>query len=157
MDLLDLQLVGWLYTVGCGAALLFGTWLTIGMQMAGEEAKRELAARLLEDLLLYSIWLLGLAGGVGVLLGKGWSRPALELFCWALMILLSMSAAKRYLAAPPPRLVLGLSLAAFIAPVIALCIATILTLRSDAVVKQLSGNVHDRVHLAQSPANGRLH
>ena len=156
MDLLDLQLVGWLYTVGCGAALLIGTWLTIGMQMAGEKAKRELAARLLEDLLLYSIWLLGLAGGVGVLLGKGWSRPALELFCWALMILLGMSAAKRYLVMPPPRLMLGLSLAVFIAPVIALCIATILTLRSEAAVKQLSDNVHDRVHLAQSPANSRL-
>ena len=138
MDLLDLQLVGWLYTVGCGIALLAGTWLTIGMQMAGEKAKRELAARLLDDLLLYSIWLLGLAGGVGVLVGKGWSRPVLELFCWALMILLSMSAAKRYLATPPPRLMLGLSLAVFIAPVIAVCIATILTLRSDAAVKQLS-------------------
>jgi len=138
MEILDLQLVGWLYTVGCGIALLVGTWLTIGMQMAGEKAKRELAARLLEDLLLYSIWLLGLAGGIGVLVGKAWSRPALELFCWALMILLSMSAAKRWLDSPPPRLVLGLSLALFIAPVVALCIATILTLRSDAVVKQLS-------------------
>ena len=138
MDILDLQLVGWLYTIGCGTALLFGTWLTIGVQMAGEQARRELAARLLEDLLLYSIWLLGLAGGVGVLLGKGWSRPALELFCWAIIILLSMSAAKRFLAMPPPRLMRGLSLAVFIAPVIALCIATILTLRSEAAVKQLS-------------------
>jgi len=155
MDILDLQLVGWTYTVGCGIALLAGAWLTIGMQMAGEKAKRELAARLLEDLLLYSIWLLGLAGGVGVLLGKGWSRPALELFCWVLMILLLMSAAKRLLAMPPPRWVMGLSLAVFIAPVIAFCVATILTLRSEAVVKQLSGNVHDRVHLAQIPATAR--
>jgi phosphate/sulfate permease len=33
---------------------------------------------------------------------------------------------------------LGISLAVFIAPVIAFCIATILTLRSDSAVKQLS-------------------
>ena len=138
MDVLPLPVVGWLYTVGCSVALLVGTWLTIGMQRAGEHARRELAARLLEDLALYSIWLLGLAGGIGVLAGQAWSRPALELFCWALMILLLMSSARRFLAMPKPRLILGLSLAMFIAPVIALCIATILTLRSEAVVKQLS-------------------
>src|SRR5258706_121039 len=100
--------------------------------------RRELASRLLEDLMLYSIWLLGLAGGIGVLVGKGWSRPALELFCWTLMVLLVLSGVRRYRAVPAPRLMLGISLAAFIAPVIAFCIATILTLRSDAAVKQLS-------------------
>ena len=35
MDILDLELVGWLFTVGCGIALLVGTWLTIGMQLSG--------------------------------------------------------------------------------------------------------------------------
>jgi len=138
MEILDLQLVGWLFTAGCSIALLLGTWLTIGVQMSGEHGRRELAARLLEDLLLYSIWLVGLAGGIGVLLGSAWSRPVLELFCWVLMILLLMSVARRFLASPPPRLMLCLSLAAFVVPVIVVCIATILTLRSDAAVKQLS-------------------
>lgn len=138
MDALPLDVIGWLFTAGCSIALLAGAVLTIGLQKRGEAARRALAARLLEDLLLFSIWLLGLAGGVGVLAGKAWSRPALELFCWMLMILLMLSAVRRYLAVPPPRLMLGLSLAAFIAPVIALCIATILTLRSEAAVKQLS-------------------
>jgi len=104
----------------------------------GERGRKELASRLLEDLLLYSIWLLGLAGGIGVLVGKGWSRPALELFCWTLMVLVVLSGVRRYRAVPAPRLMLGISLAAFIVPVIAFCIATILTLRSDGVVKQLS-------------------
>lgn len=138
MDALPLELIGWLYTVGCGIALLVGTWLTLSVHKFGESGRRELAARLLEDLMLFSIWLLGLAGGVGVLAGKSWSRPALELFCWTLMVLLVISAAKRYRAVPPPRGLLGLSLALFVAPVIALCVATILTLRSETAVKQLS-------------------
>jgi hypothetical protein len=138
MEALPLELIGWLYTVGCGIALLAGTWLTLSVHKFGESGRRELAARLLEDLLLFSIWLLGLAGGVGVLAGKAWSRPALELFCWTLMILLVISAARRFRAQPPPRAFLGLSLALFVAPVIALCIATILTLRGEAAVKQLS-------------------
>jgi len=139
MDILDLQLVGWLFTVGCSIALLLGTWLTIGVQMSGEHGRRELAARLLEDLLLYSIWLVGLAGGIGVLLGSAWSRPVLELFCWVLMILLMMSAARRFLAAPPPRLMLCLSLATFVVPEIAVCVATILTLRSETALRLLAG------------------
>jgi hypothetical protein len=138
MDPLPLELIGWLYTVGCGIALLAGTWLTLGVHKFGESGRRELAARLIEDLMLFSIWLLGLAGGVGVLAGKAWSRPALELFCWTLMVLLVISAAKRYRALPPPRALPGLSLALFVTPVIALCVATILTLRSEAAVKQLS-------------------
>jgi len=139
MEILDLQLVGWLFTVGCSIALLLGTWLTIGVQMSGEHGRRELAARLLEDLLLYSIWLVGLAGGIGVLLGSAWSRPVLELFCWVLMIRLMMSAALRFLAAPPPRLMLCLSLATFVVPVIAVCVATILTLRSETALRLLAG------------------
>jgi hypothetical protein len=130
MEALPLELIGWLYVAGCGTALLAGTWLTVGVLMnGGERGRKELASRLLEDLLLYSIWLLGLAGGIGVLVGKGWSRPALELFCWTLMVLVVLSGVRRYRAVPAP---------AFIVPVIAFCIATILTLRSDGVVKQLS-------------------
>jgi hypothetical protein len=136
MDVLPLDVVGWIFTVACSLALLLGTFLTIG---ARAKAKRELAANVFDDFLLFSIWLLGLAGGIGVLAGKSWSRPALELFCWALMILISMSAMKRFRLMPPPRLVAGLSLAVFISPVIALCIATILTLRSEEALRVLSG------------------
>jgi hypothetical protein len=138
MEVLPLEVIGWLFTIGCGLALLAGVWLTAGLQGSGPEARRALAEHLLEDLILFSLWLLGLAGGVGVLLGKGWSRPALELFCWTLIVLLVLSAVRRLRAVTPPRVMLGLSLAAFIAPVIVFCIATILTLRSEAALKQLS-------------------
>jgi hypothetical protein len=108
------------------------------MQTGGAEARRHLASSLLDDFALFTIWLIGLAGGVGVLIGKGWSRPVTELFCWALMILIVMSAMKRYRAVPPPRLMLGLSLAVFVAPVIAVCIATIVTLRGETALRVLS-------------------
>ena len=49
-----------------------------------------------------------------------------------------ISVAKRLRAVPPPRTLLGLSLALFVAPVIALCVATILTLCGESAVRQLS-------------------
>jgi hypothetical protein len=153
MDALPLPVIGWIFTIGCTVAVVLGTYLTLSMQKIGGRAKQELSRRLLEDLLLFSIWLLGLAGGIGVLQGKGWSRPALELFCWTLIILITISAMKRFMAMPKPRFLLGLSLAVFVGPVIALCIATILTLRSEAAVKQLSGDVTDRLHIALLPGD----
>lgn len=139
MDVLPLDVVGWLFTVCCSLALLLGAWLTIGARKMGGRATQELQKRLLDDFLLFSIWLLGLAGGIGVLVGKAWSRPALELFCWVLMILLAMSAMKRFRDMPRPRLVPGLSLVVFVAPVVAFCVATILTLRGETALRVLAG------------------
>ena len=138
MDVLPLEVIGWLFTTCCGLALLLGALLTIRAQTGGAEARRQLATHLLDDFALFTIWLIGLAGGIGVLIGKGWSRPVLELFCWALMILLVMSAMKRFRAVPPPRLMLGVSLTLFIAPVITVCIATIMTLRGETALRVLS-------------------
>ena len=139
MDALSLELVGWLYTVGCGLAMLLATWLTIGLYMTGETGRRALAERLLDDMLLYSIWLAGLAGGIGVLSGLAWSRWVLELFCWVLMVLSFMSAYGRWRAAPPPRGLLLVSLSLFIMPLVAFCIATILTMRGETALRVLSG------------------
>jgi hypothetical protein len=139
MDLLDLELIGWLFSVGSGIALALGIWITIGLHYSGEGARKPLGKRVLEDSPLFGIWLLGLVSGIGVLLGNSWSRPALELFCWTLMILLLMSCWSRLRLAPPPRTMLALSLALFAMPVIAVCVATILTLRSEAALRVLSG------------------
>lgn len=138
MDLLPLELIGWLYTVACAAALAFGVWAIAGVHLQGETARKELAARVLDDSLLIAIWVLGLAGGIGVLNGKGWSRPVLELFCWALMVLVVLSVWGRLRAAEPPRGQLALSLAFFAVPVIAVCGATIVTLRSEGALRALS-------------------
>ena len=138
MDLLNLELIGWLFSVGSGIALALGT-LIVGMHYSREETRKQLGRRVLEDLTLFAIWVLGLAGGIGVLLGKSWSRPALELFCWTLMVLLLMSCWSRLREAPPPRNMRALSLALFVMPVVAVCIATILTLRSETALRVLSG------------------
>lgn len=138
MELLPLAVIGWLYTLVSGAALAFGAWLIVGVHLGGAQARRQLAARVLDDTLLFGIWIFGLAGGIGVLLGKPWSRPLLELFCWALMVLVALSAWSRLRVAAPPRTTLALSLALFVIPVIALCAATILTLRSESALRALS-------------------
>lgn len=130
MDLLPLAVIGWLYAVGCGLALALGAWLVIGAHLAGEETRRQLAARVLDDTVLFGIWLMGLAGGVGLLLEKSWSYLMLELFCWVLTVLAAITALKHWHAAPPPRGRLALSLVLFFVPLAALCAASILSLRA---------------------------
>ena len=129
MTPLPLQLVGWMFTVVCAIALLLGAWLVIGVHFSGHEARKQLASRVFDDTVLFGVWILGLAGGIGVLLGKSWSSLVLEFFCWVLMVLLTMTAVSRFRAAAPPRVTLGLSLALFVVPVLAFCGAAIYTLR----------------------------
>jgi len=139
MDVLNLSLVGWLFAVGSGLALGVGIWIIIGLHQSGEEVRRQLAARVLDDSILFGIWILGIAGGVGVLLEKSWSRWVLELFCWTLLGLALLSAFSRWRAAPRPRGLLLVSLALFVLPLAAICIATILTLRGETAMRLLAG------------------
>ena len=129
MTPLPLPVIGWMYAVVCAIALVFGAWLVIGVHFSGEHARRQLASKVLDDTMLFGIWILGLAGGIGVVLGKSWSSVVLEFFCWVLMVLVTMTAVSRFRAAAPPRITLGLSLALFVTPVLAFCGATIYTLR----------------------------
>ena len=129
MTPLPLPLIGWMYTVVCAIALLLGAWLIIGVHFSGDEARKQLATRVIDDAILFGIWILGLAGGIGVVLGKSWSTLVLEFFCWVLIVLVSMTAVSRYRAAEPPRIMLGLSLLLFLVPVLAFCGVTIYTLR----------------------------
>jgi hypothetical protein len=139
VDVLNLALVGWLFAGGSAVALGLGILLIINLHYSGEGARRQLASRVIDDSLLFGIWILGLAGGIGVLLEKSWSRWVLELFCWTLMVLLFMSGFSRWRAAPPPRGLLLVSLALFIVPLLAVCIATILTLRGETALRVLAG------------------
>ena len=138
MELLNLQLIGWLFSVVSGIVLGLGI-LIVGLYYAREGTRGYVAKRALDEAVLFVIWLLGLAGGVGVLLGKAWSRPALELFCWTLMVLLMMSCYSRLRAMPTPRGMRAVQLALFVLPVVAVCIATIVTLRSETALRVLSG------------------
>jgi hypothetical protein len=139
MELLPLPVIGWLTILLSTVAIGLGAWLIIGIHLQGGELKSQLAARVLDDTLLFGIWILGLAGGVGVLLGKPWSRVALELFCWALIMLVLMASYSRLRVAPPPRMQVFMGHLLFLIPIIAYCAATILTLRSETAVKALTG------------------
>lgn len=130
MQPLSLTVIGWLYTIVCAVALALGSWLVIGVHFSGGEARMHLAKRVIEDAILFGIWTLGLAGGIGVVLDRSWSRAVLELFCWVLLALVTLTAISRFRAAAPPRATLGLSLSLFVIPVAALCAATIYTLRA---------------------------
>lgn len=138
MELLDLALIGWLFSVVSGIALALGA-LIVGLYHGRGGAQTQPGRRVLEDLVLFAIWLLGLAGGIGVLLGKAWSRPALELFCWTLMVLLLMSCWTRLREEPAGRGMRAVSMALFVVPILAVCFATILTLRSESAMRVLSG------------------
>lgn len=137
MEPLSLDLIGWIYALLCGGAILLGAWIIIAVHLRGDRGA--LAARVVEDTILFGIWTLGLAGGIGVLLGRAWSRPVLELFCWAFSVLLLMNAWSRWRASPPPRQRFALSLVLFVAPVLVFTGATILTLRSETALRVLAG------------------
>lgn len=138
MELLDLALIGWLFSVGSGIALALGV-LIVGLHYGRGGVQTHFGKRLAEDVVLFAIWLLGLAGGIGVLLAQSWSRPLLEFFCWTLMVLLLMSCWSSLRTAPPPRGMRAVSMALFVVPVLAVCFATILTLRSESAARVLSG------------------
>ena len=140
MQALPLPAIGWLYTLVCSAALLLGAWLIIGLHLQGEAARRQLARSVLEDAVLFGIWILGLAGGVGVLLLQPWSRPLLEFFCWVIAVLTLFSAWTRLRATPVgQRGTLAVSLILFVVPILAVCGVTIYTLRGEEALRQLSG------------------
>jgi hypothetical protein len=146
MEPLPLALVGWIFTLLSAAALIVGAILIMAMHRAGELQRRFLAKTVWNDMLLFAIWVLGLAGGVGVIGLRPWGRDILEFFCWTLIVLLLLSAATRLYAAkarPPEEreswvgAIAGVTLV--LIPILVLCGATIYTLRSDVARQAFGG------------------
>jgi hypothetical protein len=146
MEPLPLALVGWIFTLLSAAALLVGAILILAMHRAGELQRRFLAKTVWNDMLLFAIWVLGLAGGLGVIGRQPWGRNILEFFCWTLIGLLLLTAATRLYAAkslPPEEreswvgAIAGVTLV--LVPILVLCAATIYTLRSEAARQAFGG------------------
>ena len=147
MDLsLPLPFVGWFFTIASVLALGVGAVLIMSLHKAGELERRILSKTVWNDFALFGIWFLGLAGGIGVIGLKPWGRHILEFFCWTLIVLVALSAATRLYALTRQRTaepinwlpaVAGLFVVAI--PIIAICAATIVTLRSEAVRQAFSG------------------
>lgn len=140
---LPLAFIGWFFTLTSAAALVIGAAMILILVRSGELARRYLSYSYLNDMILAAVWALGLFGGVGVIRLQPWGRYLLELFCWALIVLLILSAASRLYAlkrpdpnAPPVNwlgAIAGITL--ILIPVLAICAATIMTLRSPETMK----------------------
>jgi hypothetical protein len=143
---LPLVFIGWFFTLTSAAALVFGALLIVMLARAGGPYRRHLSYSFVNDVMLAAVWLLGLSGGIGVIRLQPWGRYLLELFCWALIVLLLLSAATRLYAlsrpnpdAPPVNwlgAVAGVTL--ILVPVVAICVATIVTLRNPETMKLFS-------------------
>jgi hypothetical protein len=134
---LPLAFIGWFFTLFSTAALLLGAVLIIAILGAGERQRNYLTFSFWNDALLAGIWVMGLAGGIGVIRLEAWGRYILELFCWALIVLVLLSAATRLYALSRPRegeppvnwvgAVAGATL--IVVPILVVCAGTIVTLR----------------------------
>jgi hypothetical protein len=143
---LSLPFIGWFFTIASVLALGLGAVLIMSLHKAGELERRVLSRTAWNDVALFGIWFLGLVGGIGVIALKPWARHILEFFCWTLIVLVLLSAATRLYAVKRQRAVepvnwlpalAGLFVVAI--PIVAICAATIVTLRSEAVRQAFSG------------------
>jgi hypothetical protein len=143
---LSLAFIGWFFTLTSAGALALGAALIWMLATAGDLQRRYLSYSIWNDLLLATIWVLGLAGGIGVIRLQPWGRYLLELFCWALIVLIFLSTASRLYALkrpdpgqPPANwygAIAGVTL--ILIPVLAICAATIVTLRSTEAMRAFS-------------------
>jgi hypothetical protein len=143
---LSLAFIGWFFTVTSAGALALGAALIFMLARAGDLHRRYLSYSMVNDLVLAAIWVLGLFGGIGVIRLQPWGRYLLELFCWALIVLLLLSGASRFYALKREKehggpvnwlgAIAGITL--LLIPVLAICAATIVTLRSSDAMKAFS-------------------
>ena len=146
MPQLPLAFIGWFFTLTSAAALLLGALLIVMLARAGDLERRYLTYSYLNDMVLAGVWLLGLFGGIGVIRLQAWGRYLLELFCWALIVLLLLSGASRLYTlrqqpnpnAPPVNWVSAIAgVTLILIPVLAICAATIVTLRNPEAMKAI--------------------
>ncbi|HUL91239.1 MAG TPA: hypothetical protein VLV56_02725 [Burkholderiales bacterium] len=143
---LPLAFIGWFFALTSAGALLLGAMLIFMLVRAGDLQRRYLSYSYLNDMILAAVWLLGLFGGIGVIRLQPWGRYLLELFCWSLIVLLLLSTASRLYAlrqpspdAPPVNWLGAVAGATLILiPALAICAATIITLRSAEAMKAFS-------------------
>ena len=143
---LSLAFIGWFFTLISAGAIALGAALIWIMASAGDLQRRYLGYSIWNDLVLAAIWVLGLAGGIGVLRLQPWGRYLTELFCWALIVLVLLSAASRLHAlrqpnpdAPPVNWLGAIAGATLVLiPILAICAVTIVTLRSPEAMKAFS-------------------
>ena len=146
MATLPLAFIGWFFAILSFAALAIGILLMHQLFHGGKIPPEYLQSRIINDVALLLVWLIGLVSAFGLLNGFSWGRTGLEYFCWVLIALTLLSGGTRlatYRRYPQgqgltPRgwvvAVAGVLLVAL--PLIALCGVSILTLRGDEARQQ---------------------
>ena len=139
---LPLAFIGWFFTLFSIAALALGVVVILALARESDQRREYLSFSFWNDVLLAGIWVMGLAGGIGVIRLESWGRYVLELFCWALIVLILLSAATRLYTLSRPRegepptnwigAIAGATL--IVIPIVAVCVATIVTLRNPETV-----------------------
>lgn len=139
-DTLDLDFIGWFYTVACGAVILFGLCVFAMLYARAILKERYKDYSILNDVMLLMIWVIGFGGALGVIDRSQWGQFLLQLFCWMLIALVVLSAASRMYTVHKLgqgvtrkdwlHMAMGVSL--FVLPIILFCVATILSLRTEA-------------------------
>ncbi len=140
LDTLDLDFIGRFYIVACGLVMLFGLGVFATLYARGILRERYKDYSILNDVMLLMIWVIGFGGALGVLDRSQWGQLLLQLFCWMLIALVVLSSASRMYTVYKlgqgvtqkdwMHIVIGISL--FEIPIILFCVATILSLRSEA-------------------------
>ena len=145
MPELPLYLIGWIFLTLSIVAIIAGSLVIIALHRASELQKRILSHTVFSDMLLFGIWILGLVGSTGLLLGKAWAVLPLQFFCLVLIPLTIISAANRLVALKRdstgpvnwPNAISGA--AVVVVPVVLICAAAIVTLRNPAALQALGG------------------
>ena len=144
---LPLAFIGWFFAILSFAALAIGVLLLHQLFRSGKIPPDYLRSRIIGDVALLLVWLIGLVSAFGLLNGLSWGRIGLEYFCWVLIALTLLSGGTRlasYLQHPKghkltPRgwavAIAGVMLVAL--PLVALCGVSIFTLRSDQARVQI--------------------
>jgi hypothetical protein len=143
MPELPLPFIGWIFLVLSVLAILAGSWVIIALHRAGDLEKRILSNTVFGDMLLFGIWILGLVGSIGLLLGKAWAALPLQFFCVVLIPLTLISTANRLVALKREtegqvnwfNAISGA--AVVVIPVVLICAAAVLTLRNPAALQAL--------------------
>lgn len=93
---LPLSMIGWFYTLASMVVLTGGAIVMVSLRRASSAERQAAKRNALTDCLMFVVWLGGLVGGTGVLLKKSWALHVLELFCYALVVMVCISVYNRY-------------------------------------------------------------
>jgi len=139
-DILELDFIGLFYAIACGTVIFFGLCVFALLYARGVLKERYKDYNILNDVMLLMIWVIGFGGAMGVIDRSQWGQFLLQLFCWMLIALVTLSAASRLYTVhklghdvtQKDWLHIGMGMTMFVVPIILFCIATIVSLRSEA-------------------------